>query len=280
MRSNTRFLAIAMAVCLVCVLGLYAAFVYSTNHSPPVSPAVVNNSSGQAPANLSGASNLSTSLAPDEPDRSDSVYFGLEYAPKKYYQDANVTLHRVTGYNASTGEDDLSFVDIPGNPLNTTNGIIGGMPVYRFDNVPGGSYQVTAEKGGRVWTAYTKSGGFVYLTVEDLSITVPDDVNLSNSTIYGYVRDLTGAYIPGAVVSIAGASSNPNGSLDASGVQNRSVVTLDGSHVGFYSFGNLTPGRYTITCEKDGYNREQTVIDFNGRDTKGLEVRLWMTRGK
>lgn len=280
MRSGLKLLAIGIGVGLVCILGLYVALIYSAGHSISAGPSAANNTYSSVPVNSSGITNAinNMDIASGEPARSDSIYFGLEYGPKKFYRDANVTLYRVIGYNTSTNDDDLSFVDIPGNPMNATNYVISGMPVYRFDNVPAGSYRVIGEKGGKTWTGYLNSGSFIYLTVDDLDIAIPDGVRLVNSTIYGFVRDDTGAYLPGVVVSLSGTNSRIGDPLDGSSVSNRSVVSGEGAHVGFYCFENLAPGWYTITCEKDGFNPAPTTVQFMGKDANGTEVRLIMYR--
>jgi hypothetical protein len=68
-------------------------------------------------------------------------------------------------------------------------------------------------------------------------------------------RVLTPIYVPPPVANLSGIVTNADTGGAVSGVK----VTIAGLYVltgtnGQYNFTNLTPGNYTITFEKTGYN--------------------------
>ena len=77
-------------------------------------------------------------------------------------------------------------------------------------------------------------------------------------SISGYVKDQTGAAVPGASVTATLVS------------QNFSVNTVSNAE-GFYQFTAVQPGRYTVTVEKTGF---QKVTHTNVTVTVSQPVRL------
>ena len=74
-------------------------------------------------------------------------------------------------------------------------------------------------------------------------------ISTNGGAIQGTVSDPSGAVIPGAKITV---SSPDTGFTRA----------LTSDSAGFYSLGPLTPGRYTITVEAAGFDREllKTVV--------------------
>src|SRR5262245_25538513 len=69
-----------------------------------------------------------------------------------------------------------------------------------------------------------------------LCIAVPASAQLDRGQITGTIKDQTGAVVPGATVI-------------ATDLQTQAVRTTATDGSGFYTFPNLTPGRYTVSAE-------------------------------
>ena len=74
-------------------------------------------------------------------------------------------------------------------------------------------------------------------------------ISTNGGAIQGTVSDPSGAVIPGAKITV----SSPDMGF---------TRALTSDSAGFYSLGPLTPGRYTITVEAAGFDREvlKTVV--------------------
>src|SRR5688572_26070891 len=87
--------------------------------------------------------------------------------------------------------------------------------------------------------------------------TAPAAAQLERSRISGTIKDQTGAIVPGATVTATNLQT-----------QTPSVVVTDAS--GFYVFPNLTPGRYSVTAELQGFRKvvnENVQLDAAGTIT-------------
>ena len=72
--------------------------------------------------------------------------------------------------------------------------------------------------------------------------------------ISGRIKDAQGGVVPGATVVVTNNQT-----------QNQSTVVSDGT--GFYTFPNLTAGKYTISAELQGFKkalRENVTLDAAG----------------
>lgn len=68
------------------------------------------------------------------------------------------------------------------------------------------------------------------------------NAQVERATITGVLTDASGANIPGAIIKIRDEGTNQETSLQSDAA-------------GSYSAGNLTPGSYTITVEKEGFSK-------------------------
>ena len=217
----------------------------------------------------------------DEILNTNSIYFGLSYGNKKFLTDANVTIYKQLDYNNTSHEYDLLFFDIPGNPLNRTNGVSYGKPIYRFDNLPNGDYTIIAEKNGKRWILgktvnFDREDCITFITVDDPNIYVPSDINIDKFTLFGFVRDKDGEYIPGAYVTLLRMESKSGAAYLASDIQHNPMMSYSGQYTGFYYFKDLVPGWYTLKCEKNGYVGTPMVIYFSGFEEGGRSLELRM----
>lgn len=69
---------------------------------------------------------------------------------------------------------------------------------------------------------------------------------VNSSAISGEVRDPNGAMVPGAIVTITNQGTNVS-------------TTVTTGNNGFYSVEALASGEYTVTVEKSGFNKSETV---------------------
>ncbi len=65
---------------------------------------------------------------------------------------------------------------------------------------------------------------------------------VERATITGVLTDGSGANIPGALIKIRDEATNQE-------------ISLQSDVAGSYTVGNLTPGSYAITVEKDGFGK-------------------------
>jgi protocatechuate 3,4-dioxygenase beta subunit len=66
---------------------------------------------------------------------------------------------------------------------------------------------------------------------------------VDNASLTGLISDSTGAVVPGARVAIVNQATN---------IASEAVTSDDG----YYNFANLRPGLYTISAEKNGFQRQ------------------------
>ena len=78
-----------------------------------------------------------------------------------------------------------------------------------------------------------------------LCIAVPAAAQLDRGQITGTIKDQSGAVVPGATVT-------------ATDLQTKVVRTTVTDGTGFYTFPNLTPARYTVTAELQGFGKVVT----------------------
>lgn len=84
----------------------------------------------------------------------------------------------------------------------------------------------------------------------------------SNATISGFVRDSSGAAIPGAKVTVQNAGTN-------------AVETTTANGAGVYTVQQLLPGTYSITAVKSGFNKSvETGIVLTVGETATLNISL------
>ena len=79
----------------------------------------------------------------------------------------------------------------------------------------------------------------------------PAQAQVATGTISGYVKDPTGAGVPGAKVT-------------AKMVEQRATRTTPANSEGFYNFLALPPGNYELTVEASGFQRSvQTGLQLS-----------------
>src|SRR5688572_7555585 len=66
---------------------------------------------------------------------------------------------------------------------------------------------------------------------------------INDGTIIGTVRDIGGAAVPGAQLQVTNVATNVSSSTTT-------------NNVGEYLVTNLVPGRYTVSCEMQGFRKE------------------------
>ncbi len=130
---------------------------------------------------------------------------------------------------------------VTGDPISGVMVTLDGMQVYTDAQ---GNYAFTDLETG-TYSLFFQKGGYEEIEMADitlqegnneLNVQMPPVVVLAN--LYGVVTDAeTGYPLEGVRVSINGLTTYTNGS-------------------GYYGFEELTPGSYTITFEKEGYETE------------------------
>ena len=103
------------------------------------------------------------------------------------------------------------------------------------------------------WSAFGRTGirELVLSCFVIVGLASPAFAQLDRGQISGTIKDESGAIVPGATVTATNLQTQAP----------RTTVT-DGS--GFYTFPNLTPGRYTVTAELQGFRkivRENVQLD-------------------
>ena len=105
---------------------------------------------------------------------------------------------------------------------------------YAFTDLETGTYSLFFQKGG--YEEIEMADITLQEGNNELNVQMPPVVVLAN--LYGVVTDAeTGYPLEGVRVSINGLTTYTNGS-------------------GYYGFEELTPGSYTVTFEKEGYETE------------------------
>ena len=90
----------------------------------------------------------------------------------------------------------------------------------------------------------------------------PAYAQIDRATISGTVKDASGGVVPGVTVTVTNTATQ----------QQRSTVT-DGS--GFYTFPNLTPGRYDISAELQGFKKNNRAgVQLDAASTITLDFGL------
>ena len=85
---------------------------------------------------------------------------------------------------------------------------------------------------------------------------------VTNATITGVVKDGSGAAVTGAQVHVQNLSTN-------------AVETATTNSAGVYTVGQLLPGPYSVTVEKDGFNKNiQTGVSLTVGQVATLNVAL------
>ena len=155
---------------------------------------------------------------------------------------------------ALLGSEIISFKDI--TPISGTQ--------YKIENIAIGEYVVTAEKArydtGNI-SVVIQAG---QITEADFFLTEVDtSTPPTTGMIEGTVRDAqTGASISGAVLS-----TDPT----------TDVVTSSGD--GSYSFENITPGEYTISIAKTGYQNASISVTVTAGKTSRADIVLIQSYG-
>lgn len=167
---------------------------------------------------------------------------------------AKVTLWNY-GYDETNKKyGNMGIAEVPDNPTITGSG---GQPFYSFNNVPYGDYNITVEKDSCIWSRVVRVTNIDYGIVAEIIIdyddyaTIPPETNLSNNTIYGFVKDKNGVRLPNANVTIAVLGNN-TGDMYGQTIGKTQTLSNDSGYAGFYSFEGLTVGNYNLIFEKDG----------------------------
>lgn len=201
-----------------------------------------------------------------------TVCYCLQYGTDKYVTDANVAMYTIISYNQSTQDHDLKIVDIPGNPLNATNVLVRGTPVYQFNDVPYGIYIIRAEKDGKRLASgpysVTGAGGVFIAIVDNPNSKIPDTCHLDKNTIYGWVKSLRGDNLANVKVSLMMQQSHADTPKLTTNIENNPTFSYDGEYTGFYCFENVTPGWYTIMIDYQDRSYTNT-FNFSGNDEGG-----------
>lgn len=105
---------------------------------------------------------------------------------------------------------------------------------------------------------------FIFLAAGIFMLLLPSSMQaqLTRGAIFGTVRDVSGAVVPGATVRVTSAATTVS----------RDVVTNDD---GFYRAGALDPGTYIVTIEKTGFSKlENRNIEVSSASEVSLDVEL------
>jgi uncharacterized protein (DUF2141 family) len=135
---------------------------------------------------------------------------------------------------------------------------------YKIENIAIGEYVVTAEKAGYDTVNISVVIQAGQITEADFFLTEVDtSTPPTTGMIEGTVRDAqTGASISGAVLS-----TDPT----------TDVVTSSGD--GSYSFENITPGEYTISIAKTGYQNASISVTVTAGKTSRADIVLIQSYG-
>lgn len=219
-------------------------------------------------------SNIGSVIAPTmNPVNSNNgtIYFGITYGKGKFFNDAKVSLYKRLSYNETIHSYDLSFINIPGNPLLSANAEQFGDTYYKFENLPYGDYSIIAERKNNTWERYwtisdRDSCVSFSIIADDPDVKIPSNIHLSNHTIYGWTRNGYGDYIPDVNVTL----SKLNGGL-ATEINNNPQRSRDAPYTGFFYFDGVPTGWYDITVEKNGVSAHG-IIEFKADNDTGFKL--------
>ncbi|NLE60810.1 MAG: PEGA domain-containing protein [Planctomycetes bacterium] len=150
----------------------------------------------------------------------------------------NIATGTIAGTVTDTTSQPIADVTVstsPGGYAATTN----GSGQYTIDDVPIGSYSVTASKSG--YSTDTQNGVMVN-EGETTTVNFSLEAGPTTGTVSGWVKDNSSNPISGAVVQ-----------------------TLTGGYVtttagdGTYTLANVVPGTYTVQAAKNGYLTQQSA---------------------
>ncbi len=232
---------------------------------------------------------LSNQAPGDGPEARGWALSGLVYDQNKVpIPGATVTIYKASVDTATGAWTNLEKLNVKGdrnlsnagNPQPSSNGSLGAPGSYMFLGVPEGSYNVTAEKDGRLWYARVRWGQGspnVNIAIPDYSFIpgapAPEPGSLKPApelgpwaSLTGTVTDDDGLPVSNATVTLW-ATGYENGSEvnlgraivagdpgNTSSVSANPVVSGDGTLTapGTYAFYRVPWGLYNVTAEKDG----------------------------
>lgn len=227
------------------------------------------------------ASNTSTPIPNSsdvDPILDDNAKYGtinIELLNGRSDCNANVSLFRYSDDDPANS----SLVNISGNPLYKPNAAIDGHPyLYKFDKVPYGLYRIVLERNGATQIVFrmlesATDDGILGTYIDDQDMQVPNNVNLSDDTIYGWVRNTKKEYLTGYTVRLY--EQNLDGTLySPPTVKNNPTITQSRPYTGFYAFEGVKPGKYLLSVEMDGIASNSSIFQFDGTDEKGFICNL------
>ncbi len=187
-------------------------------------------------------------------------------------------------YNLSTGlgnvEDNriadatITLAPASGTPLTTTSSSTG---LFTFSSVEPGTYTLSVSKSGFISAekVITVSSG----TETWASTGIEEAAGNPTATLKGFVYDLSSGLGNIEENRLSGATCRLKS--DADGTETVVESGMNGL-AGYFFFADLTPGNYTLTIEKAGYQtvvRSLTLVEGDNWASTGLEVAAGVTTG-
>lgn len=149
----------------------------------------------------------------------------------------------------------LGTANVANNSQLTGDGYDSALGSFRFDHVPAGTYNVTAEKDGMLWSSlFTMDSDFHN---RGCTITAGRGEGVKWGIVTGITMDLNGTGIGGVKVSLWNGNVNASGKFineGLAGVKDNPQYSNGGSTAatGLYRFYQVPWGSYNLTAEKNG----------------------------